>query len=382
MGEYAGVELSGLVLTSERLTMRPWQQTDADAVFEAMQDRRMHEFLPLPDPYTQENAIGFVSDVGDEGRATGTGIGCALVETATNRIVGSAALRLPRPRHVSAEIGYAVYPAGQGNGYAAEASRALANWAFDHGITRVEVICAVANLASVKSAINAGFRFEAVMRGDVFTHAGPVDGAVFARLAEDPGEPIAPVTAPLPASGLTDGTVLVRPLLPGDEQGLSEQESDPVTRQWEFDESARSSALHRSICATARLHWLVGPVLRMTIVDAATGSYAGMINIRLAGPPNVGGIGYAVHPAFRGRGYTARALRLVSAWAFEHGGFARLELGAKEGNIASQKAALSGGFSPDGVREARLRNPDGTFADEIRFAAVNPAVARPNTTTS
>jgi RimJ/RimL family protein N-acetyltransferase len=110
----------------------------------------------------------------------------------------------------------------------------------------------------------------------------------------------------------------------------------------------------------------------MSIVDVATGSIAGNMQLRKVGPPSIAGVGYGVHPAFRGRGYTARALRLLAAWAFADGGFARLELGAKQDNVASQRAAASGGFEPDGVRRARLRNPDGTFSDEVRFALVAP----------
>ena len=55
------------------------------------------------------------------------------------------------------------------------------------------------------------------------------------------------------------------------------------------------------------------------------------------------------------------------------GGFHRLELGAKADNVASQRAALSGGFQPDGVRAERLRNPDGTFSDEVRFTSLRRA---------
>jgi ribosomal-protein-alanine N-acetyltransferase len=65
-------------------------------------------------------------------------------------------------------------------------------------------------------------------------------------------------------------------------------------------------------------------------------------------------------------------LRLLVPWAFEAVGIARLELGAKPGNEASLRAAAAAGFEPDGVRRARLRNSDGSFSDEIRFALVNP----------
>jgi RimJ/RimL family protein N-acetyltransferase len=94
--------------------------------------------------------------------------------------------------------------------------------------------------------------------------------------------------------------------------------------------------------------------------------------VRKPGPPQVGGIGYAVHPDFRGRGYTTRALRLLVPWAFEVACFARLELGAKVGNEPSLRAAEAAGFEPDGIRRRRLRNPDGTFSDEARYALINP----------
>src|SRR5436305_9307352 len=104
------------------------------------------------------------------------------------------------------------------------------------------------------------------------------------------------------------------------------------------------------------------------MVDVASGRLAGSISVRNPGPLQVAGIGYGVHPAFRGRGYTTRALRLLVPWAFEVADLARLELGAKVGNDASMRAAERAGFVPDGVRARRLRNPDGTFSDEVRYA--------------
>jgi RimJ/RimL family protein N-acetyltransferase len=372
MGEYRGTELDEFVLFSERLTLRPWQPSDAPAVHEAMQDRPTHEYLLLPDPYTPDDAVEFVTEIATAGRRDGTGLGCALVESGTGRLVGSADIRLPAPRQTGADIGYLVYASARRHGYAAEASRALASWAFAHDVGRVQIRCAVANLASAKSALNAGFRFEGILRGEISTPSGPADGAVFGRLPDDPDEPIARRFAPLPADGLSDGVLTLREIRPSDVAAILEQETDPGTVNSGFTGVVSSEADIRRMVTQAGLDWLVGHVAPLAMVDVATGRVAGSVRLRQVGPPNVGGIGYAVHPGFRGRGYTTRALRLLVPWAFEVAGFARLELGAKVENVASQRAARAAGFEPDGVLQARLRHPEGTFSDEVRYAMVSP----------
>ncbi len=372
MGVWNGIELDGLVLTSERLILRPLLPSDADAVHRAMQDRRMHEFLPLPDPYTPADALEYVAVIAQQQRRDGSGIECAAIETSSGRLAGSAALRLPPARRAGAEIGYAIYPHAQGNGYATEASRTLARWAFEHGVARIEIRCAVSNVASAKVALNAGFRFEGIARADVVTPSGVSDGAVFGRIAGDDGAPTATVVPALPDGGLSDGMLRLRVREPGDLPAALEEENDPQTRRWDFTDTVPARAEWAAILDRAALDWLVGRVLRLSMVDVATGTVAGSIQLRLGGPPQLANVGYGVHPRFRGRGYTARALRLLTQWAFDEADFARLELGAKVANVASHKAAIAAGFQPDGIMVGRLRNPDGTFSDEMRFALLNP----------
>lgn len=369
-GTYDDVELRG-----PRLLLRAWRPDDADAVLAVMQDRSMYEFLALPDPYTSEAARQFVTEIGHEGRRDGTGLGCAVVEQATGRLVGSAALRTGPAGE--GELGYWVAREARGFGYATEACDLLADWGFDIGLQRIRIVCDIRNLASAVTALNAGFAFEGIARGALLSgeHApgGPRRGtaARFAALPTDRRRPISPAFRPLHEPYPDDGVIAIRPTRPEDADAMYEAEDDEAVR-WAFWDAKPEPAEFRERAARAGLDWLVGRMAKFTMVDLATGRPGGFLDLRLTGPPGVGGVGYTVHPAFRGRGFTARALRLLAGWAFEQAGFARLELGAKAGNVASQRAAVSGGFEPDGVRRARLRNHDGSYSDEVRFALLAP----------
>ncbi len=142
---WRGGDLTGVVLNGPRLTLRPWHADDAAVVYLAMQDRALHEFLALPNPYTEADARYWVQTRGPSARAAGAALICAVEEGTTGRLVASADLRLPACPTVStvstgAEIGYLVYRQGRGNGYAAEAADVLARWAFEHGAPRVVIV--------------------------------------------------------------------------------------------------------------------------------------------------------------------------------------------------------------------------------------------------
>jgi RimJ/RimL family protein N-acetyltransferase len=373
MGRFHGVELDDVELAGERLVLRRWRTGDASWLHEVMQDRSMRTFLALPDPYSRADAMRWASGLGDEGRGEGTGLGCAVVERDTGRRVGSGVLRLAG----DPELGYWIAPDARGSGYAAEVTRVLSEWGFSLGLRRVRLVCDVRNVASARTALAAGFQFEGVGRDGISSGGDgsvpPLRGdlARFARLTSDPPGRLPYAFSPLSRAGLDDGVLRLRPMEPDDAPALAETD-DELTLRWSFTGQPHPFEDVRRAAEHAGLQWLVGSVAPFSMVDLATGRVAGSLRVRHPGPPQVGGVGYVVHPAFRGRGFTTRALRLLVPWAFEIADLARLELGAKVGNEASMRAAEAAGFERDGIRRRRLRNPDGSFSDEVRYALVNP----------
>jgi RimJ/RimL family protein N-acetyltransferase len=373
MGEWGGIELDGLVLHSGRLTLRPWQASDADAVQAILADERISEHLPLPRPYTAEHASSFVTGHGQAGRVAGTRLDCAIAENTTGRLVGSASLRLPVAPYDVAEIGYWLATAEWGQGYATEATRTLARFGLDNGLARLEIRCEVPNVASAAVALRAGFRFEAVRRALLPGREGAaLDAAVFARTATDPDAPVEPAWPSLPE--LSDGVVTLREAGPADWPVLLAEANNDAALQWGFSAEPMTEATARQRANWVGLGRLISPQNALLLIcDAASGAGAGILGLRRSGPPGVLAIGYGVVPEFRGRSFTTRALRLLADWTFTQTPTARLELGCKVGNAASSRSAEAAGFSPEGRRSGRLPNPDGSYSDELIFGLTRPA---------
>ena len=89
-------------------------------------------------------------------------------------------------------------------------------------------------------------------------------------------------------------------------------------------------------------------------------------------------LGYWVAQSARGHGLAARAVALVSAWAFARLRLARLEIWVEPANVASQRVAQRAGFAHEGLLRSyvqlRTRRGDAhMYALLPPDARVNPA---------
>jgi RimJ/RimL family protein N-acetyltransferase len=177
------------VLTTARLVLRPSVEQDAASVVEQSDDEalRMWGMAPFTD---EEAARAWLRTRASRWRS-GVGAGWLVTATDDGRLLGNVVLFQVPGDQPEGEIGYGLFAAGRGRGYATEAVRAVTAWAFDAlDLPRIRIMHAVENEASCGVAERAGFALEGVLRrsyryGDGELH----DEHLHARLADDPAPP-------------------------------------------------------------------------------------------------------------------------------------------------------------------------------------------------
>lgn len=165
------------------ITLREWAPSDAPAVFAACQDADIQRFVPVPVPYEQEHARGYV-DGAAAGWREGRHGALAIAAAQTDEVLGAIGLTVVGSHNVG--IGYWIVPEQRRRGIATRAVRLLALWALDHlGVARVELYLVVGNVASARVAERAGFKREGVLRNYLAMHGEAYDCAMYSLISKD-----------------------------------------------------------------------------------------------------------------------------------------------------------------------------------------------------
>ncbi|TCB99957.1 N-acetyltransferase [Micromonospora zingiberis] len=356
-------------IETQGVRLRPFRLDDVADIVAGCADPLTQRFLDgLPDPYTEADARRWVTE-GAPAAFTAGGAAYAVADPATDRLLGTVGLSHPVPQRRQAEIGYWVLPDARGRGVATAATRALAAYAFTSGTERLELLTAVENAASQRVALAAGFRPEGVRRGaGAARGGGRRDLTVWVRLADDPPGPYPRPLPDLPGGRLTDGMVVLRRLVPEDSDEMYRLHTSPDVMATRVPPGAPTREEIDRRGQGAASQWLGGRVAAMTILDATSGAVAGSCML-LYDQPAAGQamLGYSLFPAWRGRGYATRTVRLLARWGFEHVGLARLWAGTLPENLASRRVLERAGFRYEGLLRARLPGADGSRADSTVF---------------
>lgn len=185
-------ELS-LPLTTDRLRLRAYRESDAEALLPVMSREDVSQFL-LQGPWTAEVARTEIAKrLARTGLETESRALALVIETADDlesiegsQIIGVIALWCDEDSDSKAEIGWILDPAAGGHGFATEAAIAMLNVAFDHyGLHRVFAQMDARNAASAKMAARIGMRQEAHLRQDWWSKGEWTDTLVFGMLRSD-----------------------------------------------------------------------------------------------------------------------------------------------------------------------------------------------------
>jgi RimJ/RimL family protein N-acetyltransferase len=104
------------------------------------------------------------------------------------------------------------------------------------------------------------------------------------------------------------------------------------------------------------------------IVDPGSGDFLGFIAlVKLDADAQEAEAGYIVSSRARGRGVATRALRLLTAWAFEEHALERIELFIGADNPASEAVAQRCGYTREGVLRWTYLKP-GVRSDTIVYS--------------
>lgn len=176
-------ELPDVTLHGNGLLLRPLGEDDVPGIVAACTDPLTQTWLPLPAPYTEDDARTFVTQLAPALRAEG---GLVRGIEVDGRLAGAIDLKKADHRARTVEIGYWAAPWARGRGIMRRSLRLLAEWAIrEQGFVRVEVRTATGNVASQRVAEAAGLTREGVLRQAGFVHAGQVDMVVWSLVASD-----------------------------------------------------------------------------------------------------------------------------------------------------------------------------------------------------
>ncbi|MEU9114193.1 GNAT family N-acetyltransferase [Streptomyces sp. NPDC048483] len=164
-----------VILTSERLFLRPFEPSDATAVHTACQEPDIPRWTSVPSPYGIHDAEQFVGTAAPEGWHTDTSYSFAVLSRADGSLIGAMGLvrlALLRTSERQAELGYWTAKEHRGKGYTVEAARAVVHWAFaDLGVERMEWLAEAGNEGSRAVARKVGFQMEGTLRAKL-VHEG------------------------------------------------------------------------------------------------------------------------------------------------------------------------------------------------------------------
>ncbi|HEY1188738.1 MAG TPA: GNAT family protein [Gemmata sp.] len=153
------------VLTTERVTLRPFVEADAEPLFECAKNPNVTRYTLWEAHTSIADAIMFIRDYAVLRYMEGTAEPYAITLNPAPQPVGSCGCFWAAEPHRTMELGYWIGEPFWGKGYVVEACRAVLDFAFaEYGPERMQARVIDGNTASERVLQKLGFRYEGTLR--------------------------------------------------------------------------------------------------------------------------------------------------------------------------------------------------------------------------
>jgi ribosomal-protein-serine acetyltransferase len=174
-------------LESEGIRLRPFKDSDIDAVYEAIRESidTIGPWLPFAHPgYKRDEAKTWVESR-KEAWEKWDELGFAMENPKTGRLLGICGLNQISHINRLANLGYWVRTSAQGKGVATKATRLLARFGIEElGLERVEILVAVDNHGSRRVAEKAGAFQEGILRRRIYLNDKAHDAMMYSFIRD------------------------------------------------------------------------------------------------------------------------------------------------------------------------------------------------------
>ena len=168
-------------LKTERLLLRPLELGDVDDVLAYASDPEVGRYLPVPQPYTRDDAVEYVARMILDDWSTEPTFAIVWAR----HVIGSISLHV-KVRHETAELGYALARQAWGRGIVPEAARAVIDWGFErYALHKVFARSDVRNRQSWRVMEKLGMTREGVLQGHRKARDEHVDDIYYGVLREE-----------------------------------------------------------------------------------------------------------------------------------------------------------------------------------------------------
>jgi RimJ/RimL family protein N-acetyltransferase len=352
-------------ITAGRLHLRPFQDSDVPDLVRICSDPEIPRWTPLPERYTEQDAVTWVSETAPQMWTAGTGTPFAVCDSTTGALLAHVGLYRVAGR--AAEIGFWCGADARGRGVTSDAVGVACRWGFEAlDLERIGWVAGVGNWPSRRIAERNGFTFEGTLRKGTAQRDVRVDCWVAGRLREDPEVDTRRLP---PYAPITDGVVTLRPWRDEDAADVMRACDDPLTVRFLPVPSPYTIEDGELFVGTlVPTMWADGDQADVAVADASTGELLGAVGLKLELANKVAEVGFWTAPWARGRGVAGRAAALHAKWGLDALALNRVELLADVENVASQRAAEKGGFAREGVLRRSRPDRTGEARDMVLFA--------------